>query len=110
MEWRLTDGTIVRSGGVVIGDSRIAGELRADLEQPPVFVEVGPLPDGSVPLDVGNDYLLHAFVVGRAASAVPGMGFTFDTDYVPDLRDAPADVQELVHALEAEPLDPGVIY
>lgn len=106
MRWTLSDGTVVESGGKVNGASEVARQLRAVIEAPPVFVSVGPEPDGRVELDVSNDFLLHAFVQDHRFA----FRYEVETDYEPKLEDTPADVQELVRGLEADEYVPGRIY
>lgn len=106
--WTLKDGTVVRSGGTVEGTSDTAQRLRDTLADVfgPEWVTVGPLPDGRAQLDVDNDFLLHAFVQDHRFA----FGYDVETDYEPKLEDAPADVQELVRALEADEYVPGRVY
>lgn len=106
MRWKLSDGTVVESGGRVHGTTKAAFEMRAQLDHPPAFVEVGPLPDGQVQLDPSNDFLLDSFVRGIAS----WLNLEVETDYLRKLEDAPPDVQELVRDLEAAPFDPGTLY
>lgn len=104
--WQLSDGTIVESGGRVLGAGENARKLRALLDTPPVYVTVGPLPDGRMPLDPDNDFLLDAFVRQKAL----WLELEVETAYVADFDDAPVEVQTLVRDLEAEPFDPDAIY
>lgn len=69
MQWVLSDGTVVEGGGRVVGTGETARKLRALLDDPPVYVTVGPMPDGSVPLDPHSDFLLDAFVRDKGAVA-----------------------------------------
>jgi hypothetical protein len=60
MEWRFSDGTIVRLGGVIIGTGPLAEKLREDLELlaagRPVSVCVRPQPGGDDILDPADPY------------------------------------------------------
>jgi len=106
MRWTFTDGSVIETGGRVTGTAKAAFEMRAELDTPPVFVEVGPAPDGRVELDPHNDFLIDSFVRGIAS----WLKQSFETDYVRNLEDAPEDVQTLVRDIEATPDDPSALH
>lgn len=62
MIWRFSDGTVATLGGNVEGDSLFAQELRVELEQPQVGVQVYPGPGGGVWLDKNDPALFDAWL------------------------------------------------
>lgn len=109
MEWRLSDGTTIRSGGEVIGTSYLAECLRSEIELGTTLWLREP-PDGGWPLDPNDDALLHLFVQARSWNGQPGMGFTFETDYLDDpWQHLPKAAREMIAAFDAEPLPPGTL-
>lgn len=61
MTWRFSDGTTVELGGKVEGPSAFAQELRADIARG-VQVDIWPLPDGWVDLDVNDAAILNRYL------------------------------------------------
>ena len=68
--WVLSDGTEVRLGGHVTGDSQSAAKLRRDVllvrRREVVLVHVAVPPSGSGQLDLEVDYCVDAWVRDRA--------------------------------------------
>jgi hypothetical protein len=79
LEWRFSDGTVVRLGGVIEGDGPMARALRGDLERMaagrPVVVNVAPHPGGDDPLDVGDPYHVHQWL-GQTLRGLTGVQLT----------------------------------
>ncbi len=61
MIWRFSDGTTVELGGKVEGPSLFAQELREEFERG-VQVDIWPLPDGFVDLDVNDAAHLNRYL------------------------------------------------
>jgi hypothetical protein len=61
MTWRLSDGTTVELGGKVEGPSLFAQELSEEIARG-VQVDIWPLPDGWVDLDVNNAAILNRYL------------------------------------------------
>lgn len=66
MTWRLSDGTTVELGGNVEGPSLFAQELREEIARG-VQVDIWPLPDGWVDLDVNDAAILNRYVDRKVA-------------------------------------------
>src|SRR5687768_17264956 len=62
MIWRFNDGTVAELGGNVEGASVFAQELREDLVQPRVGVQLYPGPGGGAWLDVNDAALFDAWL------------------------------------------------
>jgi hypothetical protein len=98
VEWRFSDGTVVRLGGVVEGVSAFAQRLRDDLERlaedfRPPEVAVGPMPAPLEKLDPQNAYHVNAWVMESADRHI------ITPVSVPTLPPLPAESSE-----------PGVVY
>lgn len=107
-EWTFSDGTVLRSGGELEGESSFAVAARAVLAANeaglPTMVDVAAPPGGLVPLDVSSDWLLDRWASGLATQA----RLAVKTDYEP--THAPAEVSEIRAELEASTFDPSVLY
>lgn len=62
MIWRFSDGTTVELGGKVEGPSLFAQDLRESLERGGERVDIWPLPDGAVDLDVNDAAILNVWL------------------------------------------------
>lgn len=100
-EWAFSDGSVLRSGGAVDGDSVLAATLREAIDVSksgiPRTVAVAQLPDGYWPLDIAQDFTLNAL----AREVAYSQRATVTTEYV-EGDDVPAEVKEL-RDLESEP-------
>lgn len=111
MEWRLSDGTIVRSGGEVIGESTLADELRGDIAHGARVWFRRP-EWGGIALDPTSDAMLHRYLEEMGARGRPELAFTFTTGFVFRWEDLPADVRATVaewDRWEAEPREAGTL-
>ena len=59
--WTFGDGTILKSGGNVVGKTSLAKALRRIIREGTAEVHVTPLPSAPVPLDPTEDFLLDLF-------------------------------------------------
>jgi hypothetical protein len=92
--WRFSDGTIVHLGGEVEGSSLFAQELRRELEQPDLEVQIWPHPNPGVPLDRNDLALLDTWLhleMERPFRAWLGLGFLERPENIPPLPPPPAD-------------------
>lgn len=110
-EWRFSDGTVLRSGGVVEGSSALAKDLSDTIEAVRAgeewYVPVAPPPGGGWPLDPASDFTLNALAMQEALRPFRQMSAPV-TDYV-EGDDVPDEVREMRRAAVEDHV-PGRIY
>lgn len=114
--WKLTAGTIVKDGGIITGIGDLADSLRTDVRLANsgehIDVIVGPLPDGTVPLDPSVTWSLNAWLRQSVANwnHRHGTNVAVESTYIPTARDIPARAKQLMAMLDASPSIPNLIY
>lgn len=98
-QWRFSDGTTVQLGGKVEGASLFAQELRAELEQDFVGVQIWPMGFDGVELDRDKVELLHAWLMQE-------MDRPFRREMKLTLLEQPAHIPELPPPPEDEDAPP----
>jgi hypothetical protein len=69
MIWKFRDGTEVETGGIVRGASLFAQRLRQDIDNPPVLVQVDPIPSEPVTVAMNDDRAIDAWLGQEALRA-----------------------------------------
>jgi hypothetical protein len=88
-EWKFSDGTVLKTGGEVIGKTPFAEKLRDALANNR-GVRLYPQPMELTPLDQSNDCMLSIF----ATDFCRNRGITISSEYEPSEEDLPTKLRD----------------